>query len=332
VTLIRALMLAIALLASLASSTVQAHPLAPVGLHIQELQPGTVSLRLKRALVQPRRASFVLQLPARCSPAGPSRIETTDKHAVEHMELACGEQPLSGAVFGLSGLKEASVDAVVVVELADGQRHRALLSGARNTFRVPAVARSSDTALGYLRLGVEHILGGVDHLLFVLGLLLLVASRRRAIIALTAFTAGHSITLCAAALGYLSVPAELVEVAIAVSLMVVGAQIIHSGPNGNLRHLWLTAAVFGLLHGLGFAGALTATGLPQGDIPLALASFNVGVEVGQITFVLAASLVAFAARRYLPESALLRRRLPGYVIGSLAGMWCVERALQAVTG
>ncbi len=157
----------------------------------------------------------------------------------------------------------------------------------------------------YFVLGVEHILLGIDHLLFVLGLLLLVGSPKRLIVTVTAFTVAHSITLAAATLGFVHVPQAPVEAVIALSVMFVAAEILRAAQGRaslTARAPWLVAFVFGLLHGLGFAGALREVGLPQTDIPLALLFFNVGVEVGQLAFIAAVVAVLAVVTRLTLEA------------------------------
>jgi hydrogenase/urease accessory protein HupE len=209
--------------------------------------------------------------------------------------------------------------------------HRALLSASAPSYVVPHAVSRSSVVLSYGRLGIEHLLTGLDHVLFVLGLLWLVAERRRVIIALTAFTVGHSITLSAVSLGWMAVPTRLAEVAIAASLMVLaGAIVTKRERRSTMRWLWPACAAVGLLHGLGFAGALADTGLPSAEVPLALASFNIGIELAQVAVVLLAAWVARVFAERLPASELFRRQLPGYALGGIAAMWCIERALPAL--
>jgi hydrogenase/urease accessory protein HupE len=184
----------------------------------------------------------------------------------------------------------------------------------------------------YVGLGIEHILFGIDHLLFVLCLLLLVRGVRKLLTTVTAFTLAHSITLAAATLGFIRVPAAPVEATIALSIVFLASELVRgeAGRSAVTRtYPWLIAFSFGLLHGLGFAGALAEVGLPQREIPLALFAFNVGVELGQLAFVTAVlSLVRFA--RIVPL------RLPawapgaaGYAIGSVAAFWVFARLAAA---
>jgi hydrogenase/urease accessory protein HupE len=193
---------------------------------------------------------------------------------------------------------------------------------------IEAAAGVREVAWSYLVLGVEHILGGLDHLLFVLALLLIVRGGKAIILTVTAFTVAHSVTLVAATLGWVQVPGPPVEAMIALSIVFVASEIVHGlqgRPSLTARAPWVVAFSFGLLHGFGFAGALAEVGLPQKAIPVALLTFNVGVEIGQLIFV----GVALAAGRLLARSSVLRGRwmdyaLP-YAIGSVAMFWVIER-------
>jgi hydrogenase/urease accessory protein HupE len=184
----------------------------------------------------------------------------------------------------------------------------------------------------YTVLGIGHILLGFDHLLFVLALLLIVDGTRRLIATITAFTVAHSITLALASLGVLHVPGPPVEALIALSIVFVAGEIVHARqgrPGLTQRYPWIVAFTFGLLHGLGFAGALAEVGLPQNSIPLALLFFNVGVEIGQLLFI-AAVLAVIAGGRWLLARWPVRVpdwswRVPPYAIGSIASYWVFER-------
>ena len=177
-------------------------------------------------------------------------------------------------------------------------------------------------------LGVEHILLGIDHLLFVLALLLVVKGWRKLIGTITAFTIAHSITLVLATLDLVHIPGPPVEAVIALSIVFVAAEIIRSRqgkPGLTERWPWVVAFTFGLLHGFGFAGALSEVGLPQTSIPIALLMFNVGVEAGQLLFVSAMLVVYLASSRIPIKVPEWGWRLPPYAIGSIAAFWMVER-------
>jgi hydrogenase/urease accessory protein HupE len=237
-----------------------------------------------------------------------------------------------GHTIGIDGLVGGVTDVIVRVERADGSSQVERLAPERPAFTVKAPAGAREIAWSYLVLGVEHILGGVDHLLFVLALLLIVRGGRRIVATVTAFTVGHSITLIAATLGWVHVPGPPVEAAIALSIVFVAAEVVHGlrGRQGvTARAPWLVAVMFGLLHGFGFAGALAEVGLPQTAIPIALLMFNVGVELGQLLFVTAA-VAALALGRQLPVRVPPRLAntlpfVPAYGIGVLAMFWVFER-------
>ena len=206
-----------------------------------------------------------------------------------------------------------------------------MLTADRPVFTVPRAAGPAGVAALYGRLGVEHILSGFDHLLFVFGLVLLVAGRRRLVATVTAFTAGHSVTLALASLGVVHVPPAPTEAAIALSIYVLAIELTRSrgsrqkGPTWLRRSPWSMAALFGLLHGLGFAGALSEVGLPEGEIPAALLAFNVGIEIGQLAFVALVVAAGWALARLPRRLPAPLVRSPAYVIGSLAAFWFFER-------
>jgi hydrogenase/urease accessory protein HupE len=237
---------------------------------------------------------------------------------------------LAGDEVSIEGLPGSITDVLARVERLDGTTQVARLLPERPRFVVEAPQDGAGVARTYLTLGVEHILAGVDHLLFVLALVLIVASRRRLLITITAFTIAHSVTLAAATLGVVRVPQAPVEAAIALSIVFVAAEIVHGlqgRPGLTARAPWVVAFVFGLLHGLGFAGALAEVGLPARAIPLALLFFNVGVELGQIVFVAAVwAIVALVERAAVPRPAWVRAA-PSYAIGAVSMFWVIERVL-----
>lgn len=235
---------------------------------------------------------------------------------------------LAGQTLGIDGIAGGVTDVIVRVEHSDGTSQVARVLPHKPQFVVQGATGTGEVAWAYLILGVEHILGGVDHLLFVLALLLIVSGGKRIFLTITAFTAAHSITLVAATLGWVHVPGPPVEAMIALSIVFVAAEIVHSlrgKPGITARAPWVVAFTFGLLHGFGFAGALAEVGLPQKAIPIALLTFNVGVELGQLLFVAAALLVGAALRRLpVPRRAWMPYAIP-YAIGCIAMFWVIER-------
>jgi hydrogenase/urease accessory protein HupE len=213
----------------------------------------------------------------------------------------------------------------------------AMLSAKENSLQIdlPAITVStadsnkSHSFFGFLNLGVEHIWLGVDHLLFVFGLLLLVRSRWMLLKTVTAFTVAHSITLALATLGYAHLPGPPLNAAIALSILILGVEVVRSRGGKTsitILHPWIVAFAFGLLHGFGFASGLSALGLPAVDIPLALVMFNVGVEIGQVSFVLLILLLERSFRQLEIRWPRWVQALPGYTVGSLGAFWTIQRA------
>ncbi len=232
---------------------------------------------------------------------------------------------LEGWEVSVHGLSATMVDVLVRVALNDGRVVSRLLRPDAPSFVFPQET-AGPAAGGYFVLGVEHILFGIDHLLFVLALALIVRGVGPLVKTITAFTIAHSITLALATLGVVHVPSAPVEAVIALSIVFVASEILRRrrGERGlTERAPWLVAGSFGLLHGFGFAGALSQVGLPANDIPLALLFFNLGVEAGQLAFVIVAlGVIALLRRARLPEWA---RLLPPYAIGGVAMFWAIER-------
>jgi hydrogenase/urease accessory protein HupE len=184
----------------------------------------------------------------------------------------------------------------------------------------------------YTRLGFEHILEGIDHLLFVAGLLLLVSGWKKLVGTITAFTLAHSITLALAVLGWASIPGEIVEPLIALSIVFLAVEIVHARRGqGGLAHRypWLVSFFFGLIHGLGFAGALNSLGLPPKDVPAALFFFNTGVELGQLAFVAVCLGLGWVARKLKLRWPRQLELAPAYVVGTVAACWFLERSWEA---
>jgi hydrogenase/urease accessory protein HupE len=235
---------------------------------------------------------------------------------------------LTGETITIDGVATGVTDVIARVERADGTSQMERLLPGNPRFTVKAPESTGAIAWSYLVLGIEHILGGVDHLLFVLALLLIVRGGKRILLTITAFTLAHSITLVAATLGWVHVPGPPVEAMIALSIVFVAAEIVHGlqgRPGLTARAPWVVAFTFGLLHGFGFAGALAEVGLPQKAIPVALLMFNVGVEIGQLVFVATALAAgALVARLPLPRRRWVPYAMP-YAIGTIAMYWVIER-------
>lgn len=303
------------------------HPLAPALLELTEERDGEIHVLWRTSPWRPIGANVEPILPTACRPA--SSPETVDGRSrrEQRWTVQC-DGGLIGQTVGIADLDVSQTNAIVRIALADGRVLQSVVDRRRPSIVVTARSPALEVARDYARLGVEHIAFGVDHLLFVFGLLLLVRGPRQLVATVTAFTLGHSATLAAAVLGYARLPSAPVEVLIALTLLYLAVELAGDAQRETWarRRPWLMAASFGLLHGLGFAGALREIGLPEGDVPLALVAFNVGIELGQLAFVLVVAGVAWGLR---PLSRRIHRRLaqaPVYGMGTLAAFWSYERA------
>jgi hydrogenase/urease accessory protein HupE len=297
-----------------------AHPLAPGLLELRETGDGRAAVAWKTPLAVP--------LDVRLAPDVPCRrvdepVTTMLEGARRETWTAACEGSLVGRRVGVTGLV-APLTAVVRVVLADGRVVQQVIDADAPSLVVPARPTRWDVVRSYGTLGFEHVLSGADHLLFVLGLVLLGGN---VLATVTAFTLGHSVTLSVAALGLVTVPVRPVEVAIALSVLWLAIELARPVPTALGRRPWLLAGTFGLLHGLGFAGALREAGLPAGEIPMALLSFNLGIEAGQVGVVIALLALRVVARPVLARAPRWVTRVPVYVMGVLAAFWCFERAL-----
>ncbi len=240
----------------------------------------------------------------------------------------CGSAGLYGQTVHIKELEAALNDVLFRLETTEGETYSSALRASNPSYAVPAKGSRPEIAWSYLRLGIGHILSGYDHLLFVLGLVLIVQNRWLLFKTITAFTVAHSITLGAATLGFVNISQTPTEAVIALSILFLAGELAHGRrgkPGLTERYPWMVALTFGLLHGLGFAGALTSVGLPQADIPLALLLFNVGVEIGQVMFVLVVLVIITLLERVRPQWPEWSGWLAPYAIGSLSAFWCIER-------
>ena len=322
------------MLAALVPGRAAAHALEPGFLELQPL--GGVDWRVTWRKPQVNGAPMAIDavLPETCSPRrGPA--PTFDGRAFLAGWIATCEGGLAGGEVRIEGLERTRTDVLVRYTLrADASPEAMRLTAATPAFTVPEAPGAFGVFVSYFSLGVDHILKGIDHLLFVLMLLFLIRDWRTLLGAVTAFTVAHSLSLGAASLGWIVVPAPPVEAIVALSIAFLAAELLRPpGAQKRLteRYPWAVAFAFGLLHGLGFARALLEVGLPQGDVPLALLAFNLGVEAGQILFIALVLALGPALARLYP--AAREQLAPGarglravaYGVGTLAAFWVVER-------
>jgi hydrogenase/urease accessory protein HupE len=315
--------------ALLVASAAQAHKLAPSLLQLTERAPGHFDVTWKTPQQQPVGSHVEPELPDACRQVGTAEASQEGTGLVLHYAVDCGEAGLEGQRIAVRGLASGGSNALVRVALRDGRRIQAVLHAGDAELRIRARQSALEVGLEYAELGFEHIVSGLDHLLFVFGLLLLASTPRQLVATISCFTLGHSVTLSLAALGYVAFPTGLVELLIALTIVVLALELAKPpSPHPDWMHRapWAMAAGFGLLHGLGFAGALAEVGLPAQEIPAALFAFNLGIEVGQLAFValvLALRHAFGAAIRSAPPRLL---RVPVYAMGGLAVYWTLDRA------
>ena len=321
------------LLVVLFAHNASAHRFAPSLLKVTETGLGQYNMVWKTPAQGTSNVPLRPTWPDDCavSNATPAQLEGTGK--VSSWQLSCqfDEAGLVGQTLGVAGLGANQASAMVMISLLDGRSYQEVLNAEQADFIVPEEPGAGEVMGDYSLLGMEHIWGGIDHLLFVFGLLLLVGGGTRLLWTITAFTVGHSITLSLVTLGFFDYPVALVEFTIALSIFVLAVELTRKQRHDLLwRNPWWLAGGFGLLHGMGFAGALAETGLPQDNVPLALLFFNVGIEIGQIAFIVAVMALWLLVRRPLAPWQDRLWPVPVYVLGALSAMWCIERGLEVL--
>lgn len=309
-----------------------AHEVRPAYLEMRQTSSDTYSVLWKvPALGDELRLALYVDLPADSAALTAPQNSFVNNAFIERWSVK-REGGLAGATIRISGLDATLTDALVRIQRLDGTVQVTRLTPSAPSFVVETAPSALAVARTYLLLGVEHILFGIDHLLFVLALFILVRGTGRLIATVSAFTVAHSLTLASATLEFVHVPGPPVEAGIALSIVFVAAEIVH-GRQGRVglteRFPWVVAFTFGLLHGFGFASALSEVGLPQSAIPVALLFFNVGVEIGQLFFI-ASIFAAIALARQVTQQIGVSQpawawRIPAYGIGSVAAFWIIQR-------
>jgi len=305
-----------------------AHESRPAYLELNETAPGQYTVLWRTPVKAGRRLPIVLQLPDDVRSPREPIVQTLSDSLLERRWIDAGPEGLAGKRIDFPGLQFTITDVIVRLELLDGRTIQMIARPSQPWIELAASQSWWQVMGAYTVEGIRHILFGADHLLFVLGLLLLVKNGWMLVKTITAFTVAHSITLAIATFGYASVPALPLNAAIALSILFLGPEIVRSwrgGTSFTIRHPWLVAFVFGLLHGFGFATALTDAGLPRADLPLALLSFNIGVEIGQLAFVALILAVARAFQVLQIDWPRWVQALPGYTVGVLGAFWTVQR-------
>ncbi len=305
-----------------------AHESRPAYLEVKETAPGQFNLLWRTPMLSGMRLPVGLQLPDDVKNLKEPTTEELADSVLTRYSIDAGPNGLAGERIEFPGLQGTITDVLVRVEMLDGRSWTTIVHPSQPWVELTAAQTRLQVMGSFIIQGIRHILFGADHMLFVLGLLLIVKDRWMLLKTITAFTVAHSITLAIATLGYAEAPVLPLNAAIALSILFLGPEIVRSWrgeTSFTIRHPWVVAFAFGLLHGFGFASALTSAGLPKAELPIALLSFNVGVEIGQLSFVALILLLERAFRILEVRWPRWAEALPGYTVGSLGAFWTVQR-------
>ncbi len=308
-----------------------AHEVRPAYLELREVEPERYDVTWKQPMVGDRRLRLELKLPEACVPETAVMPELAGGALLQRWRIDCRPDGLRDQPIEISGLSRTLTDAFVRIHLQDGSALSHLLRPEEPRW---VVRGEGGPAWSYLRLGVEHLLFGFDHILFVIGLAFFVRSPLRLIQTVTSFTLAHSVTLALSALDVLRLSQAPVEAVIALSILYLATELLRTPAERSsltMDQPWLVAFAFGLLHGFGFADALHEIGLPREALALALFLFNVGIEIGQILIVTGLLAVLWAVRRtHLPIPVWVTRA-PLYAMGAISSYWLIERVARLGT-
>ena len=309
-------------------SSAVAHELQPGSLEVRQLTAERYEVIWRAPIYFKKPHPAKLQLPEHWQTVGEPTIKQLSDSTLYRRVVSVPNGTIDGGTIRFIGLEATITDVFVRFIWLDGTNTTAIARPGHPFVEIIAERSAWQVAGDYTVLGVDHILSGFDHLTFVLALLLIVSGARRLLITVTSFTLAHSITLAAATLGVMSVPGPPVEATIALSILFLASELVkvnQGRPSLTAQFPWIVAFVFGLLHGFGFAGALSDVGLPQNEVPLALLMFNVGVELGQLMFIAVILVLMMALRKMRFEWPAWTRQLPAYSIGGIAAFWLIER-------
>jgi hypothetical protein len=305
-----------------------AHESRPAYLEIKELAPDRYEVLWRTPLNAGTRLPVALKFDGDVRNVTEPAVQELPDSLIERRLVETDGAGLAGKRIEFVGLQATITDVLVRIQMRDDRTSTMLVRPSQAWVEI-AVSRGPLAIAGsYVMHGIQHISFGMDHLLFVLGLLLIVKDPWMLVRTVTAFTVAHSLTLAIATLGYANAPVVPLNAAIALSIFFLGPEITRSWRGETsltIRKPWLVAFLFGLLHGFGFAGALTSAGLPRAELPLALFSFNVGVEIGQVGFVLLIVLLERSFRQLEIRWPRWAQAVPGYAVGSLGAFWTIQR-------
>ncbi|WP_321326695.1 HupE/UreJ family protein [uncultured Parasphingorhabdus sp.] len=311
----------------LAPGSARADELRPAYIELTEQAPGQWALLWKASANSRLGQSGQVIIPANCKIRGERQREFAGSNILTHLNLRC-DGTLQGQAIGLKGLALSTTDALVRIAPIGSPMQTLRLTPDQPVTTLAKPSIISNVAVTYTIIGIEHILLGFDHLFFVLALVLLLKGGWLVAKTVTAFTVAHSITLVGTTLGWLSLPSQPVEAVIALSIIFLAVEVVKAKPDDRRlseRFPWIVAFLFGLLHGFGFAGALAEIGLPEGDVPLALLTFNLGVEIGQLAIVALALALLYGLRKFRVDWLHPAKTAVAYGIGIISTYWFIER-------
>jgi len=311
---------------------IEAHEIRPAFLGITEDKDHTVTILWKQPVAGDIGIKLIPHLSSGWLEKEPTELSGSHSFFIKKWIVKEGKESIAGQTITIEGLDQTITDVLVNISLANGKTFSQIIKPTDPTYAISANAKPLQI-ISYVFLGIEHILEGVDHLLFVLGFLLLVTDKKLLLKTITAFTIAHSITLTAATLKWVTVQPAVVEAVIALSIVFMAVELVHcyqGRPGLTAKYPWLIAFSFGLLHGFGFAGALADVGLPEHAIPLTLFLFNVGVEIGQLIFVVVVLGIIWLVRKSKVHVPAIIKWVPPYAIGSFAAMWFIQRLLVII--
>ena len=315
------------ILFSISSAKSRAHEIRPAYLEIKEIGANRVSVFWKQP-VSGESGIYLVPILSSGWLNDTASVNSSSGAVLIRQWNIKTRNSIAGQTITIDGLKNTITDVLVNITFRDGTKLTRIILPSDPTLLVEKSEHTTLPVLDYLRLGIEHILSGIDHLLFVLALILIVRGKMRLFKTVTAFTVAHSITLAAATLGWVHIPSAPVEAVIALSIIFLAVELVHyyrGEPVFSSRYPWVVAFIFGLLHGFGFAGALANVGLPEHDIPLALLLFNLGVETGQIIFILGIMVIIWLIHDTFKKIPDWSRWIPPYTIGCMAAVWFFQR-------
>jgi len=316
------------------SSLSLADALAPSLLELKEHADGQLSMKWKMSLKKASTLKLAPVLSSGCEQVLKGEQER-DQVRRTLWDLHCESDTLVGKTISMQGLDSSGASVLLKVHLRDGQFYQRILSSDNTSYEIPEAQSRLEIFSDYVAMGIKHLLVGVDHILFVICLVLLVSERRKLILVVSMFTLGHSVTLSLSTLGLVTVSTTVAEVFIAFSVLYAAAELLDKNNKSLIRRYpAMMAAAFGLLHGLGFASVLSDVGVPQLHIPLSLFAFNVGIEIGQLIVIFVLLGLAFLLRSFMGKLkgrevkvGELKPKLPIYAVGCLSSLWFWERML-----